>query len=132
MNDFNSSNESAKNKDTHALAGPATLILIGGSGDTDTPINTGCAIPTPSLVQDANGNTVFDGVVYWSMSTNPHMPNFNITNTSARNCLITGPVTQSFSLTMKATYLNLTNSKTISVKAISSTTPKIKTVSPTP
>ena len=130
MNDFNSSDDFTKNNDTHVLAGPATRILIGGSGDTDTPINTGCTIRTPSLVQDANGNTVYEGVVYWSMSTSPHMPNFNITNTRARNCLITGPVTKSFSLTMKATYLNLTTSKTIPVRAIIPTTPKIETVSP--
>lgn len=118
MNDFKRSDDSTKNTDTHVLAGPATRILIGGSGDTDTPINTGCTIQTPSLVQDANGNTVYDGVVYWSMSTSPHMPNFNLSNTRSRNCVMTGPVTKSCSLTMKATYLNLTTSKTIPVKAI--------------
>lgn len=112
MSDINST----KSSDTQA--GVPTELQIGGSGLTDTPIGTSCSIGTPSTVFDANRQIVKDGSVEWTMSTNPAMPGMTLSHTSSRNCRVTGIVTQTFSLTLRATYPGLSNSKTITVKAI--------------
>lgn len=130
MSDIDSNNASTPSTNTDLLAGPATQLMIGGSGNTDTPINTSCDIRTPSYVLDADGRPVTSGTVLWSISTNPHMPDIKITHTNQRDCVVKGIVTQSFSLTYIATYLNLRTSKTIPVKAVAASAPKIFAVSP--
>lgn len=109
-------------------AGPATTLSIGGSGNTDTPINTGCDIRTNSDVLDANGNLIQDGIVAWTISTNPYQPGITVHRTSSRDNVVLGIVKESFSLTYTATYNNLRESKTIAVKATSD--PKIFLLSP--
>lgn len=112
MSDINST----KSSDTQA--GVPTELQIGGSGFTDTPINTECNISTPSTVFDADRRTITEGSVEWTMSTNPAMPGMTLVHSNHRNCRVTGIVTQTFSLTLRATYPGLSASKTITVKAI--------------
>ena len=107
---------STKSSDTQA--GVATELVIGGSGLTDTPIGTECNIGTNATVFDADRRIVSEGTVEWTMSTNPAMPGMTLALSNHRICRVKGIVSQTFDLTLRATYPGLSDSKTITVKAI--------------